>query len=71
MKKSKMIKKKQNFDELLDVQYGKRSTKKHDAFEENAKYFVIREKLQKESKLVQEESMKVLAEFDKLRDDKS
>ena len=34
-----------NFDELLDIQYGKIGTKKRDEFEEKAQYFVISETL--------------------------
>jgi DNA-binding XRE family transcriptional regulator len=48
----------QNFDELLDVQYGKVGTKNRDAFEERAQYFVISEMLKearKEANLTQEQ----------------
>ncbi len=34
-----------NFDEILDIQYGKIGTKKRDEFEERAQYFVISETL--------------------------
>ncbi len=32
-----------NFDELLDIKYGKIGSKKRDYFEEKAQYFVISE----------------------------
>ena len=47
-----------NFDELLDVKYGKIGTEKRDDFEERAQYFIISEKLKearKEAKMTQEE----------------
>ena len=34
-----------NFDELLDIKYGKTGTEKRDKFEEKAQYFVISEML--------------------------
>lgn len=56
-KKQRILKSK-NFDELLDIQYGKIGTKKRDEFEEKAQYFVISEMLKearKEAKLTQEQ----------------
>jgi HTH-type transcriptional regulator / antitoxin HipB len=47
-----------NFDELLDIKYGKIGTKKRDEFEEKAQYFVISEMLRearKEAKMTQEQ----------------
>lgn len=47
-----------NFDDLLDIQYGKTGSKKRDAFEEKAQYFVISEMLKearKEANLTQEQ----------------
>lgn len=47
-----------NFDDLLDVQYGKVGTKGRDEIEEKAQYFVISEMLKvarKEAKLTQEQ----------------
>jgi DNA-binding XRE family transcriptional regulator len=47
-----------NFDELLDIKYGKIGTKERDNFEERAQYFVISEMLRaarKESQLTQEQ----------------
>jgi len=32
-----------NFDELLDIKYGKTGTERRDIFEEKAQYFVISE----------------------------
>lgn len=43
MKKDKAIRNAKNFDELLNIQYGKIGTKKRDVFEERAQYFVISE----------------------------
>jgi HTH-type transcriptional regulator/antitoxin HipB len=45
MKKNMAIKSAKNFDELLDIQYGKIGAKKRDEFEEKAQYFVISETL--------------------------
>ena len=45
MKKSEAIRKTKNFDELLDIQYGKIGTPKRDKFESKAQYFVISETL--------------------------
>ncbi len=47
-----------NFDELLDVKYGKIGTEKRDKFEEKGQYFVISEMLKearKEAKMTQEQ----------------
>lgn len=47
-----------NFDELLDIKYGKIGTEKRDEFEEKAQYFVISEMLKdarKEAHLTQEQ----------------
>jgi HTH-type transcriptional regulator / antitoxin HipB len=58
IKKDKAIRSAKNFDELLDIQYGKIGNKKRDAFEERAQYFVISETLKdarKEAKMTQEE----------------
>ena len=52
------VRKAKNFDEILDIQYGKIGTKKRDAFEEKAQYFVISETLKdarREANLTQEE----------------
>lgn len=43
MNKKEAIRKAKNFDEILDVQYGKIGTKKRDEFELKAQYFVISE----------------------------
>ena len=45
MKKNEAIRQTKNFDELMDIQYGKIGTKKRDDFEEKAQYFVISELL--------------------------
>jgi hypothetical protein len=45
MKKRDSIKAAKNFDELLDIKYGKIGTSKRDKFEEKAQYFVISEML--------------------------
>ncbi|MEO8446409.1 MAG: helix-turn-helix transcriptional regulator [bacterium] len=58
MKKTEAIRKTKNFDELLDIQYGKIGTKKRDEFETKAQYFVISEMLKvarKEANLTQEQ----------------
>ena len=47
-----------NFDELLDVKYGKVGTPKRDEFEEKSQYFVISEMLKearKEAQMTQEQ----------------
>jgi len=52
------IKKARNFDELLDIKYGKIGTEKRDEFEKKAQYFVISEMLRearKEAKMTQEQ----------------
>lgn len=41
MKKSVPIGNAKNFDEILDIQYGKIGGKKRDEFEEKAQYFVV------------------------------
>ena len=43
MKKKEAIMNTNNFDELLDIEYGKIGTKKRDEFEKKAQYFVISE----------------------------
>ena len=43
MNKKEVIRNAKNFDEILDVQYGKIGTKKRDEFELKAQYFVISE----------------------------
>ncbi|HRC31818.1 MAG TPA: helix-turn-helix transcriptional regulator [Bacteroidia bacterium] len=58
LKKNKAIKSAKNFDEILDIQYGKIGVKKRDEFEERAQYFVISETLKDarlEAKLTQEQ----------------
>ena len=45
MKNHEAIRDAKNFDELLDVQYGKIGTKKRNTFEEKVQYFVISEVL--------------------------
>lgn len=58
MKKDKAIRDAKNFDELLDIQYGKIGAKKRDEFEERAQYFVISETLKdarKGANMTQEE----------------
>jgi HTH-type transcriptional regulator / antitoxin HipB len=52
------IKNAKNFDELLDIKYGKIGTEKRDDFEERSQYFVISEMLRearKEAKMTQEQ----------------
>lgn len=47
-----------NFDELLDIKYGKIGTKRRDDFEEQAQYYVISEMLKearREAKMTQEQ----------------
>lgn len=56
--KKENIKNAKNFDELLDIKYGKIGSKKRDAFEEKAQYFVISEVLKearKEANMTQEQ----------------
>ncbi len=43
MNKKEAIRSAKNFDEILDLQYGKIGTKKRDEFELKAQYFVISE----------------------------
>jgi len=53
-----LMKNAKNFDELLDMKYGKTGTGKRDDFEEKAQYFVISEMLKaarKEAKMTQEQ----------------
>jgi len=48
----------QDFDELLNIKYGKTGSESRNAFEEKANYFIISEMLKearKEAKLTQEE----------------
>jgi DNA-binding XRE family transcriptional regulator len=52
------IKNVKNFDELLDIKYGKIGSEKRDNFEEKAQYFVISEMLKearKEANMTQEQ----------------
>ncbi len=52
------IRKAKNFDELLDIKYGKTGTENRDNFEEKAQYFVISEMLKearKEANMTQEQ----------------
>ena len=56
--KNEAIRNVSNFDELLDVKYGKVGTKRRDDFEERAQYYVISEMLKearKEAKMTQEQ----------------
>jgi DNA-binding XRE family transcriptional regulator len=58
MKKKDAIKKARNFDELLDIKYGKIGTPRRDKFEEKAQYYVISEMLKearKEADITQDE----------------
>ncbi len=58
MNKKEGIRNAKNFDEILDVQYGKIGTKKRDEFELKAQYFVISEILKearREANLTQEQ----------------
>ena len=53
-----LIKNAKNFDELLDIKYGKIGIEKRDDFEERAQYYVISEMLKearKEAKMTQEQ----------------
>ena len=57
-KKNAAIRQTKNFDELLDIQYGKIGTKRRDEFEEKAQYFVISEMLKdarRDANLTQEQ----------------
>jgi len=56
--KNEEIRNVNNFDELLDVKYGKIGTQRRDEFEEHAQYYVISEMLKearKEAKMTQEQ----------------
>jgi DNA-binding XRE family transcriptional regulator len=58
VEKNEAIRNAKNFDELLDIQYGKVGTNARDEFEENAQYFVISELLKearREANMTQEE----------------
>ena len=58
MKKSEAIRKANNFEELLDIQYGKTGTVKRDSFEKKARYFILSESLKaarREDQLTQEQ----------------
>ena len=59
--KQEEIRKAKNFDELLDIKYGKIGTKQRDDFEERAQYYVISEMLKearKEAQITQEQLAK-------------
>lgn len=54
----KTIRDAKNFDELLDIKYGKTGTTKRDAFETNAKVFIVGEMVKearKNARLTQDE----------------
>ena len=56
--KNEEIRNAKNFDELLDIKYGKIGTKARDEFEERAQYFVISEMLKEarqEANMTQEQ----------------
>ena len=56
--KNENIRNAKNFDELLDIKYGKIGSEKRDQFEEKAQYFVISEMLKearKEANMTQEQ----------------
>ncbi len=58
MNKKEAIRNAKNFDQILDVQYGKIGTKKRDEFELKAQYFVISEILKearREANLTQQQ----------------
>ncbi len=58
MSKKEAIRNAKNFDEVLDVQYGKIGTKKRDEFELKAQYFIISEILKearREANLTQQQ----------------
>jgi len=58
MEKNEAILNAKNFDELLDIRYGKVGTEPRDQFEENAQYFIISELLKearREANMTQEE----------------
>ncbi len=55
---NKKIESARDFDELLNIKYGKTGSESRNAFEEKANYFIISEMLKearKEAKLTQEE----------------
>ena len=49
--KKEIIRYSKNFDELLDIKYGKIGAEKRDKFEEKAQYFVINEMLKEARKV--------------------
>lgn len=54
----KLIRNAKNFDELLDIKYGKIGTEKREDFEERAQHYTISEMLKvarKEAKMTQEQ----------------
>lgn len=56
--KKEIIRNAKNFDELLDIKYGKIGSEKRDEFEEKAQYFVISEMLKearKDANMTQEQ----------------
>ena len=58
MKTRVKIRNAKNFDELLDIKYGKIGTQKRDEFEEKAQYYVISEMLKdarREANMTQEQ----------------
>ncbi|HEY2581102.1 MAG TPA: helix-turn-helix transcriptional regulator [Mucilaginibacter sp.] len=58
MEKNEAIRNSKNFDELLDIQYGKIGITARDEFEKNAQYFIISELLKEaryEANMTQEE----------------
>lgn len=58
MKKNEAIRQAKNYDELLDLKYGKIGTRKRDEFETKAQYFVISEMLKearKDANMTQEQ----------------
>jgi HTH-type transcriptional regulator/antitoxin HipB len=58
MKNKSEIRNAKNFDELLEIKYGKIGTEKRDEFEGKAQYFVISEMLKnarKEANMTQEQ----------------
>ena len=62
MNKKEAVRKAKNFDEILDVQYGKIGTKKRGEFELKAQYFVISQILKearREANLTQQLAEKV------------
>lgn len=58
MNNKEKIRNAKNFDELLDIKYGKIGTERRDEFEEKAQYYVISEMLKearKEANITQEQ----------------